>query len=198
MLKEVKDKFYTFQKEIFPIIDSVSELEYSFIIETLSLINYDDIYKNEHLSSYSYVISVCGKFVNSSRFIFGTKTNPNLFEKSAQKMLESLNIEESKPEGFQWYGIGWDIENDEIKIYFLKKDFSEIFCKEYRRSSAKKIRDKIYQVGEYTTTMKKDKETVEQINTNSIEHEIVEKMHNLGFILDTYSEYKDKKTFYFD
>ena len=46
--------------------------------------------------------------------------------------------------------------------------------------------------------MKKDKETVEQINTNSIEHEIVEKMHNLGFILDTYSEYKDKKTFYFD
>ena len=116
MLKEVKDKFYTFQKEIFPIIDSVSELEYSFIIETLSLINYDDIYKNEHLSSYSYVISVCGKFVNSSRFIFGTKTNPNLFEKSDQKMLESLNIEESKPEGFQWYGIGWDIENDEIKI----------------------------------------------------------------------------------
>ena len=91
MLKEIKDKFYTFQKEIFPIIDSVSEAEYSFIIETLSLINNDDIYENEHLSSYSYPISVCSKSVNYSRFIFGTKTNTNLFQKNAQKMLKSLD-----------------------------------------------------------------------------------------------------------
>lgn len=198
MLKEIKDKFYTFQKEIFPIIDSVSELEYKFIIETLSLISYDDIYENEHLSSYSYAISVCGESINPSRFIFGTKTNPNLFEKNAKKMLKSLNIEESKPDGFQWYGIGWDIKNDEIKIYFLKKDFSEIFCKEFHRSSGAKIRDKSYQVGKYVTTMRKDKKIIEQININSLEHEIVDKMNGLGFELDTYSEYNNKKTFYFD
>lgn len=198
MLEEVKEKFYIFQKEICPIIDLVTELEYDFIIKTVSLISEDDIYEHEHLSSYSYPISISGKSVNSSRFIFGTKTNPNLFQKNATKMLKSINIQESKPDGFQWYGIGWDIQNDEIKIYFLNKDFSQIFCKEYCRSSAKKIRDKIYQVGKHVTTMRKDEKIVEQINTNSLKHEIVNKMHNLGFNLDTYSEYNNKKTFYFD
>lgn len=198
MLKEVKQKFYIFQKEICPIIDLINEKEYDFIIKTLSSISEDDIYKNEHLSSYSYPISISGKSVNSSRFIFGTKTNPNLFQKNATKMLKSLNIQESSPDGFQWYGIGWDMENNEIKIYFLKKDFSQIFCKEFRRSSGAKIRDKIYQVGKYVTTMRKDKKIIEQININSLEHEIVDKMNGLGFELDTYSEYNNKKTFYFD
>ena len=198
MLEEVKEKFYIFQKEVCLIIDLVSQQEYDFIVKTLSLISEDDIRENRHLSSYSYPISICDKSVNCSRFIFGTKTNPNLFQKNAQKMLKSLNIRESKPDGFQWYGIGWDIENDEIKIYFLKKDFSQIFCKEFRRSSGAKIRDKIYQVGKYVTTMRKDEKIIEQININSLEHEIVDKMNSLGFDLDTYSEYSNKKTFYFD
>lgn len=198
MLKEVKEKFYIFQKEVCLIIDLVSHQEYDFIVKTLSLISEDDIRENRHLSSYSYPISICGKSVNCSRFIFGTKTNPNLFQKNAQKMLKALNIQESEPDGFQWYGIGWDIENDEIKIYFLKKDFSQIFCKEFRRSSGAKIRDKIYQVGKYVTTMRKDEKIIEQININSLEHEIVGKMNSLGFDLDTYSEYSNKKTFYFD
>ena len=198
MVDEVKDKFYVFQKEICPIIDLVTEDEYDFINKTVCHISEDDIYNHKHLSTYSYPISICEGSTNFTRFIFGTKTNHNLFQKNAEKMLESLNIEESNPDGFQWYGIGWDIENDEIKIYFLSEDFSQIFCKEYTRSSALKLRDKTYQVGKFITKMNKDEEIVEQINTNSIHHEVVEKMLSLGFSLDTYSKYKNKETFYFD
>ncbi|MGA0119857.1 MAG: hypothetical protein ACO3HJ_00215 [Methylophilaceae bacterium] len=198
MIPRIKDLFYKYQKNIFSILSNVSGSEYSFITESLNNITEEDITNNQHLSSYSFVISVENGVINGSRFIVGTKTDPNLFQKNATKMLKSLNIKESKPDGFQWYGVGWDIKNDEIKIYFLSKDFSQIFCKEYRRSSAQKLRDKIYQVGKFVTTMNKDGEIVEQINTDSIHHEIVDKMLGLGFNLDTYSEYQNKKTFYFD
>ena len=81
-----------------------------------------------------------------------------------------------------------------------KKDFSEIKCKEYQRSSALKIREKEYKTGVETTKMKKDGETVKQINANkeSFDYEIVHKMTRLGFAIDTYSEYSNKLTIYFD
>lgn len=198
MIPRIKDLFYKYQKNIYSILSNVNSLEYRFITESLNNITEGDICENEHLSCYSFIISVKNKAINTSRFIVGTKTNPDLFRKNALKMLNSLNIRPKAPNGFKWYGVGWDIENDQIKIYFLKKDFSQIFCKEFRRSSGAKIREKIYQVGKYVTTMRKDEKIIEQININSLEHEIVAKMNSLGFDLDTYSEYDNKKTFYFD
>ena len=198
MLPRIKDLFYIYQKNIYSILSNTNRLEYDFITETLSNITEEDILDNEHLSCYCFVVSVEGSLTNTSRFIVGTKTNPGLFEKNALNMLNSLNISPKAPTGFDWYGVGWDIKNDEIKIYFLKKDLSQIHCKEYCRSSSNKIREKIYDVGEKYTKMYKDNETINQINSNMYDHEMVHKMIALGFNLDTYSNYKDKTTLCFD
>jgi len=199
MIDEVKQKFYKYQKNIFSIYSHLSNEEYSFLIKTLNDICDDDINKNKHLSSYSFVISIENDKINTSRFIVGTKTKPENFKKNSIKMLKSLNISEKSPIGFQWYGIGWDINNNIIKIYFLKKDFSEIICKEYARYPSKKIREKKYNVGIKTTIMEKDGQKIEQINNfKKFEHEILKKMLDLGFSLDTYSKYDKKITLYFD
>ena len=158
----------------------------------------DDIWDNEHLSCYSFAIDIKGEEINPSRFIVGTKTNSDLFEKSALNMLNTLNICPKTPNEFKWYGVGWDIKNDQIKIYFLKNDLSQIYCKEYIRSSCEKLREKIYDVGKESTKMHKDDETIDQVNSNNYEHKIVDKMTSLGFVLDTYSTYKNKVTLYFD
>lgn len=202
MLDEIKNKFYKFQKNIFSIISSVSDQEYKFILKTLSLITEKDLEEKAHISAYSFpiIIHKNSNKVNPSRITVGTKTNFEAFRKDASKMLNCLGIKEKAPHGFEWYGVGWDIENDEIKIYFLKKDFSEIRCKEYQRSSALKIREKKYKTGVITTEMQKDGEIVKQINANkeSFGYEIITKMTDLGFAIDTYSEYNDKLTIYFD
>jgi len=202
MLDEIKNKFYKYQKNIFSLISSVSEQEYEFILNTISSIAKEDIEENAHVSAYSFPITINknSSKINSSRITVGTKTDFKVFRKKALSMLSSLNISEVAPRGFNWYGVGWDIENDEIKIYFLKKDFSEIECKEYQRSSALKIREKKYKIGETITKMEKDGEIIKQLNTNQrqFDHEIAKKMIDLGFAVDTYSEYGDKLTIYFD
>lgn len=202
MLDEIKNKFYKYQKNIFSLISSVSQQEYEFILNTISSITKEDIEENAHISAYSFPITINknSNKINSSRITVGTKTNFKVFRKNALSMLNSLNISEVAPRGFNWYGIGWDIENDEIKIYFLKKDFSEIKCKEYQRSSASKIREKKYKIGVITTEMEKDGKIIKQLNTNKrqFDYEIVKKMIDLGFVVDTYSEYSDKLTIYFD
>lgn len=198
MQRRIKDLFYGYQKNMYPIFSNISGPEYSFIKETLDNITEKDINENEHLSCYSFVVSVEGQKINPSRFIFGTKTNPNLFQKNAEKMLKSLNIFTKAPSGFNWYGIGWDIKNDEIKIYFLKKDLSEIFCEEYIRSSSHKIREKLYEVGKKCTKMHKNGQIIDQVNSNNLQHKVVDKMIELGFNLDTYSRYDNKITLYFD
>tara|TARA_E500000318_G_scaffold106533_1_gene114641 strand:- start:623 stop:1222 length:600 start_codon:yes stop_codon:yes gene_type:complete len=199
MIDEVKHKFYKYQKNIFSIYSHLSNQEYSFLIKTLNDISDDDINKDKHLSSYSFVISIENDKINTSRFIVGTKTKPENFKKNSIKMLKSLNISEKSPIGFQWYGIGWDINSNIIKIYFLKKDFSEIVCKEYTRNPSKKIREKKYKVGSQTTIMEKDGQKIKQINNfKKFKHEILQKMLDLGFSLDTHSEYNKKITLYFD
>tara|TARA_E500000178_G_C17022259_1_gene756198 strand:+ start:1650 stop:2246 length:597 start_codon:yes stop_codon:yes gene_type:complete len=198
MKGRIKDLFYGYQKNMYPILSKISRLEYNFILESLGNITEEDICNNEHLSSYSFVVSIEGEESNASRFIVGTKTNPNLFQKNAEKMLKSLNIFPKSPVGFDWYGVGWDVKNDEIKIYFLKKDLSEIFCEEYSRSRSHKIRDKLYEVGQKCTKMHKNGQIIDQINSNNLEHKVVDKMVSLGFNLDTYSQYDNKTTLYFD
>jgi len=198
MLPRIKDLFYEYQKNIYPILPNISRPEYNFILESLGNITERDILDNEHLSSYSFVVSIEGEEINASRLIVGTKTNPELFEKNALSMLNNLNIFPKTPNGFKWYGVGWDIKNDQIKIYFLKNDLSQIYCEEYSRSSSGKMREKLYDVGKKSTIMHKDNETVNQINSNTYDHEVVNKMIGLGFNLDTYSQYRDKITLYFD
>jgi hypothetical protein len=179
-------------------LSNVNASEYDFIAESLGNITEEDICDDEHLSCYSFVVSIEGGEINPSRFIIGTKTNPDLFEKNALDMLNTLNICPITPNEFKWYGVGWDIKNDQIKIYFLKNDLSQIYCKEYRRSSSEKIKEKLYDVGEKFTKMYKDNEIIDQINSNNYDHKIVDKMTSFGFNLDTYSIYKNKVTLYFD
>lgn len=201
MTAEIKELFFIFQKEIFPIMLHVTEEEYSFMLDTINQISSEDIEENKHLSVYSFAICKENEKENCSRFVFGTKTKPARFQKKASSMLKSLGIKERAPKGFQWYGVGWDIEEDRIKIYFIKKDFSEIVCKEYCRSSAEKTQEKFYKVEEKVTIMKKGEQEVQQINDDAKDVSdcaAATKMKNLGFDLDTYSCYGGKTTYYFD
>ena len=88
MLGRIKDLFYIYQRNMYSILSHLSESEYDFLIETLDNITQEDIDNNEHLSCYCFVISVEGSSINPSRFIVGTKTNPDLFQKKCIKYVK--------------------------------------------------------------------------------------------------------------
>lgn len=198
MTSEHKAKFFNFQKNIFPIISNVSAEEYSFISAVVEMMEEEDIESNDHLSAYSYPVSIEDGRVNYSRFIFGTKTKPEKFGQMAKAMLFNQNIEEDPPEEYKWYGIGWDIQNKQIKVYHLSEDNSKIICNEYVRTLGTKLRTKKYQVGKEKTVMEKEGKLIEQVNGEKIHNQVVERMTDLGFELDTYSQYDKKLTLYFD
>jgi hypothetical protein len=210
------EKLESYDKNVFPINKSLSKVELDFILNSIKISTPKDFSINQHISNYTYCIKIKDNEVNKGRFAFGSKTKPQKFKELCAPMLEMFSINHKPREGFNYYGIGWDIKENIFKIYELSKDSSAIFCEEYEvnRSSNESVflKKKLYKVGVETTLMEKDGELIKQINIgqetpNGKESEVsvkfpkakilVKEMSSLGFVLDTYSVYDDSLNMYF-
>ena len=218
-LNNVYDKglYLDYNTNIFPIKKHITNEEHKFIIRWMDKISINDVSNDPHISTViiSIILHKNGK-MNKSRLAIGTKTKHKEFKQEALQLLKNMNIYHELPSNFKYYGIGWDIEDELLKIYGLNEDNSEIICYVFNiiRDNNKVIEStyesqKTYNVNKHKTVMLKNGKTVEQIN---IENNLPKKyfknypkvekltkdMNNIGYELDTYSEYDNKLTLYFD
>jgi len=211
---------FVYDKEVYPIRTSISKPELDYIYNYIKISSSTDIIKDDHISPYTYSMKISkidGK-INSSRFAFGTKTNPTAIEKNIKQLATKLGITDlSKDSNDVWGGVGWDIEDKIIKFYTISNDNKIIICYVYKTTrddknnviNIKFLTKKTYNVNKDTTYMFKNGKTVEQHNrVSNIDNiyykkypelkEIISGMKIRGFTLDTYSEYDNFLNLYFD
>lgn len=84
----------------------------------------------EHFSYYSYSHRVQGEQVNSSRMAYGSVASPEPALQAALPVLRERSLEldpyflESSHSKF--YGLGWDIQEDQFKVYFRVRPVQEL------------------------------------------------------------------------
>lgn len=209
------DKYY---KNIYDIKSNISSYEYEFYIKWVNKLCHIDTTVYKQISPYmmSWIINKNGD-INYSRFAIGTLTKNEDFMIDCKELLDKMNINTSDinvPYYYKWYGFAWDIENKLIKIYLLNKQGTKIICYEYKVerinkniSSGKIFKIKRYEVFDSVTIMHKNGTDVHQINSSSLPDHLIKKynigdkfkeMKNNSWDLDTYSEYEDKLTLYFE
>lgn len=78
-----------------------------------------------HFSYYTYSHRVKGNSVNSSRLAYGSVAHPKEAYQAALPVLEYRGIvtPESMSLNNRFYGLGWDIEEDQFKLYFRTLDW---------------------------------------------------------------------------
>ncbi len=75
----------------------------------------------QHFSYYSYSHRVQGERVNSSRLAYGSIAHPEKASPAARAVLQERGLQ---IDPFYWsldsafYGLGWDVEEDQFKVYF--------------------------------------------------------------------------------
>lgn len=82
----------------------------------------------EHFSYYTYSHRVRGETVNSSRLAYGSVAHPEEAYEAALPVLRHRGIEppESMTSGNRFYGLGWDLEEDQFKLYFRTLNWSAL------------------------------------------------------------------------
>jgi len=211
--KEQINKLRAYNKEVFPIQASLSKEEWDFILNSIDISSDEDFINYQHVSNYTYCIKLNDSRANKGRFAFGNKVNPKLFKEICEPVFNSASIDIKPKDGFNYYGIGWDINEKIIKTYELSEDFKSIFCIEYtindKRNKCSFLKEKLYNVGVRTTYMNKDNKSIKQINvTNKLSNNVINQfptaqrhiddMSKLGFFIDTYSVYDDNINIYFE
>lgn len=209
-----------YDKEVYPIRTELSEIELDFIYNYIKYSNANEHNEDTHISSYTYSmkISKIDGHVNSSRFAFGTKYNNREIAKNIEELSVKLGIKYiPKDSRDNWGGVGWDLEDKIIKFYTISNDKKTMVCYVYRTTrdekkniiNTKYLSKKTYDVNKEKTYMFKDGKTVEQYNNvpkvDNIYYkkypklkEIISDMNKRGFKLDTYSDYNNFLTLYFD
>lgn len=89
---------------------------------------YDEVSETgfEHFSYYTYSHRVKGEQVNSSRIAYGSVERPDEAWVPAKPVLAERNI--VLPPGWEdhrFYGLGWDFEADQFKVYFRTLDWRQ-------------------------------------------------------------------------
>lgn len=217
-MKYIGSKLQTFDKHFFNLGSNLSIEENLFIHKCINNIKEEDIFINEHISVYTFCPSINDiGVINYGRFAFGKKSKDKIFHNLVEELFYFLKIVVyEKKEDFFYYGVGWDYNNNLIKLYQLSSDYSKIYCEEYlmdRQNFSNNCisKKKEYSVGINNTTMKKDGLNVNQINLdrsgrssigqkfeNKQANDLCDRMNSLGFSLDTYSIYNNTTTLYFD
>jgi hypothetical protein len=82
----------------------------------------------EHFSYYTYSHRVKGSTVNSSRIAYGSVAKPEEAFQAALPVLEhrAIKLAPSLVEENRFYGLGWDVEKDQFKVYFRSLNWSEL------------------------------------------------------------------------
>ena len=212
--------FKIYNEKIYPFMKKISHDEQIFIEKTLNNMNTRDIRENKHISpySFSFCIDKNKNKTNYSRFNIGNKSNQNIFKKDVKELLDKLEIRIDKPQAYNWYGIGWDLEENIIKIHMINKRNKKIICYVYdvergRNNNVKNTTlhsSKTYLIGVEKTTMLKQGKSINQFNIQNnfnskhlkIKYpetdKIIKDMNKKGFDIDSYSEYDNKLNLYFD
>jgi hypothetical protein len=207
-----------YNKNIFAFHTKISGEEKKYISTIIS--NFDcnkEFEKSVDISPYSFSISIHKESnkVNLTRVNIGSVEND--ITPDVTRLLQYFKINGSicDPD-YKYYGVGWDLIDRIIKFYTLSKDKTKIRCHVYKvqRNQQNEVTQAIfhtkkeYEVGKKNTIMHKDGRKIDQINLSRIKappdikhtigNEWIERMTNLDFILDTYSDYDGNINLYFD
>ena len=82
----------------------------------------------EHFSYYTYSHRVKGNSVNSSRIAYGSVAHPDEAFAAAEPVLQHRAIElpASILSRTRFYGLGWDVEEEQFKVYFRTLDWTTL------------------------------------------------------------------------
>jgi len=82
----------------------------------------------EHFSYYTFSHRVKGKEVNSSRIAYGSVLHPEPAYQAAGPVLEhrGIVVSEALEQNTKFYGLGWDMEEDQFKVYFRTLDWTQL------------------------------------------------------------------------
>ena len=82
----------------------------------------------EHFSYYTYSHRVKGADVNSSRIAYGSVAHPDEAFESAKAVLEhrGLSLPVALTTNTKFYGLGWDVQDDQFKVYFRALDWTKL------------------------------------------------------------------------
>ena len=82
----------------------------------------------EHFSYYTFSHRVKNGRVNSSRLAYGSVANPEGAWQAAIPVLEKrdISLPRSLTESNKFYGLGWDIEESQFKVYFRTLDWTKL------------------------------------------------------------------------
>jgi hypothetical protein len=213
----LRGRYDTYITHVFPFHRKISMVEQTYISAmTRNHDFYKEFSRGFEISPYSFCIVIDKKSnkVNLTKVNIGSVEND--ITKNVTRVLHALGIHDPicSP-NYKYYGIGWDLVDKIIKFYTLSKDRTKIECHVYRVERNENndiikttfLTKKKYTVGEKNTVMYKDGKEINQVNVSRIKkhdahHPLantwINKMHDLDFTLDTYSEYNDTISLYFD
>ena len=82
----------------------------------------------EHFSYYTYSHRVKGDQANSSRMAYGSVLRPKEALAAARPVLamRGLTLPDGLEEGNEFYGLGWDLEEELFKVYFRTLDWRRL------------------------------------------------------------------------
>lgn len=102
---------------------ALSKEEHKYLRKCWSLCqSYQEISEGgyRHFSYYTYSHRIQGTSVNSSRLAYGSVSHPTPAFRAAGRVLKHRGIElpDSLTRQTKFYGLGWDIEKEQFKVYF--------------------------------------------------------------------------------
>jgi hypothetical protein len=206
-------------KNIYPFDKKLTDIEKRYInmcinisfLELLRPLTFNSLLKR--LSYYTYSNEIKNNNVNSSRLAYGSVMFPSFIYKYAMEVLKERNIEISMDNEI-FGGLGWDIDNDIFKIYYIFKDYRKytdikkdnilkggIISFSYKNNKFYEKKIYLYSVDGITTYLISDKRKEIQRdvykNKNDISNigkEVISKYEKSGYKLDTIN-YRDKNNY---
>ena len=223
------DNIYPFDKKLskkeIEYINKCIDLSYYELLRVFYYIKYPFFKK---LSYFTYSHRIKDNHINSSRIAYGTVSMPKQLYKYVLPILQEkkINCELKPSKNIDFYGIGWDIEKNHFKLYFIFYDYTKIpgiykkllpnmddkykeglLSITYLKNTLFERKVYTYPKNKYFAILKSENREEKQheyknINLenkiNDIGKKILKKYNRSGYMLDTIT-YKNKNdyTFYF-
>lgn len=117
-------QFYDFER-------AFSRLEQKYLRKCWSLAkDFQEVSEGgyRHFSYYTYSHRVKGSSTNSSRIAYGSVREPERAYRAAEPVLKERGIElpESLTRHTRFYGLGWDFEEGDFKVYYRTLDWTAL------------------------------------------------------------------------
>lgn len=126
--------FNQYCKHIFDFKKHLSPLELKYVYAMIKYSNRKRLFiGNNEISFHSYSIHFSDEKINTSRLAYGTLYKNSCAENLVDQILEERGIQNdhillklSSMKKSRFYGLGWDIQNNHFKVYYIFEDFHYI------------------------------------------------------------------------